>query len=218
MFSLVVQDKPATQITVPPFTLTALRIWHKVLQRNRGLSFQYVRNRYPAVSAPILVDASTSWGIGGAHGHDYFTIPHSDLQPFLCRSPGWESYPQVPVAQLELLAALVAIQLFAGRYPQHILVLYSDNSNVVAWLGTRRSPNPIICTLVAAIEQIKYQLSSKLSVRFIPSTQNRTADRLSRNRVPTWLRSRGSALIPRMNDVAFATNRHNLLTLWSSCC
>ena len=218
MFSLVVQDKPATQIVVPPFTLTALRIWHKVLQRNRGLSFQYVRNRYPAVSSPIFVDASTSWGIGGVHGHNYFSIPHSDIQPFICRSPGWESYPQVPVARLELLASLVAIQLFAGRYSKHIIVLYSDNSNVVAWLGTRRSPDPIVCTLVAAIEQIKYQFTLKLSVRFIPSKQNRTADRLSRNRVPTWLRSRGSALIPRMNEIAFASNRHNLLTLWSSCC
>ena len=217
IFSLVVQDKPTTQVVIPRFTLTALRIWHKVLQRNRGLSFQYVRNAYPAVSTPIFVDASTSWGIGGVHGLEYFSFPHSDLQPFICQSPGWESYPQVPVARLELLAALVAVQLFGSRYPKHLIVMYSDNTNVVAWLGTRRSPDPIICTLVAAIEQIKYKHSSKLSVRFIASGRNRTADRLSRNRVPTWLRRRGSALIPHMNELAFASNRHNLLTLWSSC-
>ena len=40
VFSLVVQDKPATQIVIPPFTLTALRIWHRVLQRSRELSFR----------------------------------------------------------------------------------------------------------------------------------------------------------------------------------
>ena len=65
------------------------------------------------------------------------------------------------MARLELLAALVAVQLFAHRYPRHLVVLYSDNSNVVAWLGTRRSPDPIICALVAAIEQIKYRYSVK---------------------------------------------------------
>ena len=132
-------------------------------------------------------------------------------------SLGKKSYPHFPVARLELLAALVAVQLFAHRYPWHLIVLYSDNTNVVAWLGTRRSPDPIICTLVAAIEQIKYKHSSKLSVRFIASGRNRTADRLSRNRVPTWLRRRGSARIPHMNELAFASNRHNLLSLWSSC-
>ena len=91
------------------------------------------------------------------------------------------------MARLELLAALVAVQLFGNRYAKHLIVLYSDNTNVVAWLGTRRSPDPIIGTLVAAIEQIKYQNLSKLSVRFIPSSRNRSADRLSRNRVLTWL-------------------------------
>ena len=217
VFSLVVQDKPTAQIIVPPFTLTALRIWHEVLRRNRGLSYQYIRNKYPAVLSPIFVDASTSWGIGGVHGCEYFSIPHGDLQPFICRCPGWESYPQVPVARLELLAALVAVQLFVNRYPKHLIVLYSDNSNVVAWLGTRRSPNPTVCTIVAAIEQIKYHSSLKLSVRFIPSNRNRTADRLSRNRVPAWLRRRGSALIPHMNEIANAANRHKLLNLWSSC-
>ena len=63
VFALVVQDKPTTQIVIPPFTLTALRIWLRVLQRNRGLSFQYIQNEYPLVSTPIFVDASTSWGI-----------------------------------------------------------------------------------------------------------------------------------------------------------
>ena len=38
-----------------------------------------------------------------------------------------------------------------------MLVLYSDNSNVVAWRGTRRSSNPVVCSLVAAIECLKYQ-------------------------------------------------------------
>ena len=68
--------------------------------------------------------------------------PNVALQPFIRLCPGWETFPRVPVAWLELLSAFVALHLYARRYPNHMLVLYSDNSNVVAWLGTRRSPNP----------------------------------------------------------------------------
>ena len=75
------------------------------------------------------------------------------------------------------------------------MTIYSDNTNVVAWLGSsRRSLDPTVCTVIAAIERIKYQHLLKLSVRYIPSAQNRTADLLSRNRVPSWLRYRGTRL------------------------
>ena len=47
----------------------------------------------------------------------------------------WSSYPR----------------LFARRYLNNMLVLYSDNSNVVSWLGTRRSPNSVVCSHVVAI-------------------------------------------------------------------
>ena len=73
------------------------------------------------------------------------------------------------------------------------MVLYSDNTNVVAWLGSsRRSPNPTVCTVVAAIELIKYKYLLKLFVRHIPSAQNRTANLLSLNHIPPWLRHRGT--------------------------
>ena len=115
------------------------------------------------------MDASTSWGVGGLHGRDYFTVPHAVIRSHIRSCPGWESYPQVPIAWLELLAAYVAVRLFASRYTNHLTILYTDNSNVVAWLGSRRSPRPVVCTLISAIESIKYHHSLKLSVRFIPS-------------------------------------------------
>ena len=123
MFSLISEEKPTAHIAVPPFTRTALRIWHLVLLRNRGLSFSYIMNKYPAVSLPIFVDASTSWGFGGVHGYEYFSFSHSELRPLIRRSRGWEAYPRVPVARLELIAALVAVQLFAHRYPRHLIIL-----------------------------------------------------------------------------------------------
>ena len=96
------------------------------------------------------------------------------------------------------------------------MTLYSDNFNVVSWLGTRRSPNPVVCSLVAAIDRIKYLYTIKLTVRYIPSGKNRTADRLSRNSIPRWLQARGSDLSPCMRDLAFAINLNNLIGLWSN--
>ena len=142
-------------------------------------------DRLPRARTPIFVDASSSVGLGGVCGLVYFLISHNDLIPHIRRCPGWESYPLVQIAWIELLAVFVALYLYGPNTPAHLIVLYSDNTNVVAWLGPRRSPDPTVCALVAAIERIKYQHLLKLSVRYIPSVQNVTADRLSRNRTLT---------------------------------
>ena len=103
IFAVIDREHPQTQVDLTPYTLAALRVWHRVLRRNGGLSFDYIMNKFPAVRTPIFVDASTSWGIGGVHGYEYFSIPHNELRPYMRRCPGWESYPSVPVARLELL-------------------------------------------------------------------------------------------------------------------
>ena len=57
---------------------------------------------------------------------------HTDLVHHITHSPGWESYTQVQIAWIELLAVFVALYLFGPRNPKHLIVLYSDNTNVVA--------------------------------------------------------------------------------------
>ena len=121
-------------------------------------------------------------GLGGFHGTDYFMLVPYEQRDFINRCPDWNAYPRVPIAWLELLTVFVALSLFGHLYPKHLIVLYSDNTNVVAWLGSRRSPNPTVCTMVAAIERIKYAYLLKLSVRYIASGKNITADSLSRCR------------------------------------
>ena len=113
------------------------------------------------------------------------------------------------------MAVFVALYLFGPRYRKRLLVLYSDNTNVVAWLGPRRSPNPTVCALVAAIERIKYDHILKLSVRYIPSAQNRTADLLSRNRIPAWLGRRGTRVRPCMSSLVRLIHVDNLVPSWS---
>ena len=216
LYSAVVNDDPSANVPITHLMRSALGVWFRIISRNRGLQYRFILNELPVVKTPIFVDASTSWGIGGVHGRDYFTVPHVVMRTHICSCPGWESYPQVPIAWLELLATYLAVRLFAFRYPSHLLVLYTDSSNVVAWLGSRRSPRPVICTLVSAIESIKYLHSLKLSVRFIPSDRNRTADSLSRNVVPRWLQSRGSPITPDMAGIAYAVNMNNILDLWAT--
>ena len=216
LYFAVVSDEPSARVPITRLMRSALGVWFRVISRNRGLSYKFIFSELPAVSTPIFVDASTAWGVGGFHGCDYFSLSHNVLRPHICACPGWETYPRVPIAWLELLAAYMAVQIFAPRYPSHLVVLYSDNSNVVSWLGTRRSPHPIVCTLVSALECIKYRYSLKLSARFIPSEQNRTADQLSRNVVPRWLRSRGSPITPYMAGIAFAANCNNIMDLWTT--
>ena len=80
---------------------------------------------------------------------------------------------------------------------------------------SQRSPHPIIGTLVAAIEKIKYHSLLKISARYIPSERNRLADQLSRNRIPSHLRTRGSAILPNLSDLAEAVNCNKLLALWN---
>ena len=63
---------------------------------------------------------------------EYYLMTHADLAPHIRHCPGWESYPQVQIAWIELLAVFVALYLFGPCYPNQFIVLYSDNTNVVA--------------------------------------------------------------------------------------
>ena len=209
-------DDPKAVLPLTPLMTTALRIWFTILRRNRGLPYAYILGLMPKADSPIFVDAASLVGLGGLHGSDYFMFGHADLREFIHHCPGWAAYPCVPIAWLELLAVLVALSLFGHRYPRHLIVLYSDNTNVIAWLGSRRSPNPVVSTLVAAIDRIKYKFLLKLSVRFIPSSKNVTADSLSRARVPQWLRRRGTRIFPCMSSLAHLVDSRNLVTSWIS--
>ena len=68
--------------------------------------------------------------------------------------------------------------------------------------------------MVTAIERIKYAFLLKLSVRYIPSAKNVTADSLSRARVPSWLKRRGTRLLPSMSALVHLVDPRNLVSSW----
>ena len=88
-----------------PLPLTArcsLRLWMQILYRNQGTSLKFILNDLPRAEYNIFVDATTSWGIGGCCGPNYFYIPWSDLAMFNTDF----------IARKELLACLVAVFCF----------------------------------------------------------------------------------------------------------
>ena len=121
------------------------------------------------------------------------------LIPHFRRCEGWSAFPQTDIAWLELFAAFLAIDLFAPESPGHLVVLYSDNTNVVARLTRRRSPNLFVCTPVSAIERLKYKFLLKVSVKYIPSTHNVSANLLSRNTIPKRFVRHGTRVFPNLH-------------------
>ena len=90
IYAEINRERPRPLGHLSPHARVALRVWHRVIRRNRGLSFDYIMSRFPAVRSPIFVDASTSWGIGGFHGVEYFSVPHAQLKPYMRRCMGWK--------------------------------------------------------------------------------------------------------------------------------
>ena len=165
---------------------------------------------------PLFVDAALSGGIGGYCGLRYFSMSIEQLKPWMVSCDGWETFPNVDIAWLELLAACVAVYTFAPCVTQRILTLYSDNTNVVAWLSRRRAPNPFACAVVAAIERIKYNNILKISTRYISTAQNTAADRLSRGQIPTYLYTRGIRTAPPMKVICSNLQLKNIAQLWAT--
>ena len=94
----------------------------------------------------------------------------------------------LPIAYLELLAALVAVSCFAKVCAQKIVYLYSDNVSAVRWLQKSRCSAGIGFRILAAVELYKYRFRVKISTRHIAGSSNDIVDALSRS-CPTFLPS-----------------------------
>ena len=94
----IIPDNPKAIITISHLIRVGLSIWKFILIRNRGLPYKYITNSLPQAPNPTFVDASTSIGLGGVNGYDYFSLLHGDLKPLISACPGWESFPHVPIA------------------------------------------------------------------------------------------------------------------------
>ena len=212
----IIPDNPREVVRISRLARVAMRVWLLLLHRNRGLPFGYILGELPIEEKRIYVDAASTGGIGGYADYTYFSVSLKRLAPFIRKCSGWATFPRTDIAWLELLAAFVAIDIFATQSPGHCIILYSDNTNVVAWLTRRRSPNPYVCTLVSAIERLKYKFLLKLSVRYIPSKFNVSADLLSRNIIPLRFLDHGTRINPDLLRLCSGLHISKIWQKWSN--
>ena len=121
LLDLIKHKRPTTMVNIRRSTRLSLHIWLKILESNRGISYNFVLNKLPRARNPIFVDASTEWGIGGCCGKWFFQYPWRELEFF-----GADVIPRK-----ELLACIIAICCFSPIISDHIVDLFSDNTSVV---------------------------------------------------------------------------------------
>ena len=143
--------------------------------------------------------------------HEIFALYHRETQKNLMNIPS----SRLPIAYIELIAALVGVSIFSKYEPNKVINIFSDNTDVVAWLRKGRCSAGLGFKLLAAFELFKREHKLKLSVKHIPGIQNNSADELSRGSVPTWLKLKGRRLdvdIKRLSKLI-----RNPLPFWESC-
>ena len=157
-------------------------------------------------------------GYGGVCGSTYFKISHSC---FLNDLSYVEKilFNDVFIAYRELLAVLLAFQVFAKIAPKSYIRINSDNSSVVSWVNKGRCSKKMGFIILSAIEVFKFRYGLKVKAFYIESKKNRSADDLSRGRTPKWLKRRGTRVINNVqkiiqllnNPLPFWQNKHTLL-------
>ena len=101
-------------------------------------------------------------------------------------------FDEVKIAYRELISAVIAFIHFAPLSPSSLVRVYVDNQNVVAWLKKSRCSKKLGYRLLSIIELVKLKYNLKVSVSYIKSSSNTSADMLSRGRTPRWLKTRGT--------------------------
>ena len=161
---------------------------------NRGSSYKFILNQLPYATDEIFVDASSSWGIGGFQGDRYFLVPNIDIEVFQILGRKYntqtsrrDSPQRLPIAYIELLAAMIGVVCFIPFCRNRIVRLNSDNTDAVAWLQKSRCSAGMGFRMLAVIELYKLTYNSKISARYIKRVANKSADSLSRGVIPGWL-------------------------------
>ena len=179
------------QVPVSPAMRNALVIWKNILLRNKGLSYDFILGQLPRAKNEWFIDATTNFGCGGLAGTNYFMTRNSAL--FNSKFFGQQiKFEDVAIAYRELLSAVLAFAYFAPLSPSSIVRINVDNQNVVAWLRKSRCSNKLGYRLLAVIELLKLKYNLKVSVSYIKSSANTSADMLSRGKIPRWLKTRGT--------------------------
>ena len=148
---------------------------------------------------------------GGICGNSFFKISKTRFLR-LAKSKSKISFSNAFIAYRELLAVLLAFQVFAKMAPKSFVRINSDNSSVVPWLNKGRCSKKLGFLILSSIEFFKYRFGLRVKAFYIPSSKNVSADELSRGRTPGWLRRRGIRVSNDVTEIIELLN--NPLPFW----
>ena len=100
-------------------------------------------------------------------------------------------FEDISIAYRELLSVVIAFIHFSPHSPSSLIWINTDNQNVLSWLKKGRCSQKLGYRLLSVIELLKLKYNLKVSVRYIKSSANTSADMLSRGKTPRWLKKRG---------------------------
>ena len=110
-------------------------------------------------------------------------------------------FNKAKIAYRELLSVVIAFLIFAPLTPSSLVRINTDNQNVVSWLNKGRCSKKVGYRLLSIIELMKLRYNLKVSVFYIKSSANTSADTLSRGETPKWLKNRGIKYNVSINDI-----------------
>ena len=198
------------KIRLDASALVACDIWLCLLKSNSGLTFDFILGKLPRHKEEWFVDASKI-GFGGICGFSFFKISYSCFIEEV-ELKKRTLFVDMFIAYRELLAVLLAFQVFAKAAPKCLVRINSDNKNVVAWLNKGRCSKKSGFLILAAIESIKFNFGLKVKAFYIKSGHNNTADKLSRGQTPPWLVAKGVELKIDVSQIVELIN--NPLPYW----
>ena len=85
----------------------------------------------------------------------------------------------VSIAYRELLSAVIVFIYFSPYVPSSLIRINTDNQNVISWLNKGRCSTKLGYRLLSVIELMKLKYKLKISVKYIKSSANMSADMLS---------------------------------------
>ena len=175
-----------------------IRWWQSAIQLRNGISFLV-----PHATIHISLDASTDGWYQGQPGlgaynhqnHEYFSVPATGV------------FTELGIADLELLAHVVAVRLWAQSWNGHEVAIHTDNQATWYLLRNGRSREDLRLRMSRTIATASVESQFRLVSEWIPTTENTLADALSRVGDPAQRRKFSEHCdklqgIPRQRSVA----------------
>ena len=176
-------------------------LWHMAfpIRTQWRFTVKFILGKLPRHKDEWFVDAADH-GYGGVCGNSYFRISHTMFLRSI-KSATKIKFTDMFIAYRELLAVLLAFQVFSRIAPNCFIRINSDNSNVVSWINKGRCSKRRGFLLLSAIEYFKFKFGLKVKAFYIKSQHNTSADLLSRGHTPHWLGRRGIQLENDVNEI-----------------